>query len=56
MSKYLVPVGDGKDDTPVGDSWPCATCGSGEHNTSQHGTGFSAEQHEWEQARTRDSE
>ncbi|MFT4284311.1 MAG: hypothetical protein QM598_05695 [Protaetiibacter sp.] len=27
--------------------WPCSSCGSGEHNTTQHGTGFSAEQHEW---------
>lgn len=32
------------------DSWPCETCGSGEHNTLQHGSGFSAEQHEWEQS------
>lgn len=29
------------------DSWPCATCGGDGHNTLQHGTGFSAEQHEW---------
>lgn len=29
------------------DSWPCVVCESNDHNTSMHGTGFSAEQDEW---------
>lgn len=37
------------DTTEPEDSWPCETCGGNMHNTLQHGTGFSAEQHEWAQ-------